>query len=146
MYFTHQLSALAALRVRIWPVLCLLFSVLCFSGCSTTPRLTPAEHHARVARARNSTPYLTHIGPTHSMSTIIRAGGQATVRPHPYFALQSGMIVVYWPYGHANPICHFLAGRIGTDSWVARGSWNQADDLTLLGTLVTRENYIGVIW
>ncbi len=66
------------------------------------------------------------------------------MRPLPFWQLQSGQIVVYWPYGQPTPIAHFLAGRLGTASWLAAGM-NQADDLKLFGTIVTRENYIGII-
>jgi len=147
MHFTHQLSALRGLRVRIWPVLSLLalsaqLSALSFlaSGCST---FDPAAHHAKVAALRERTPYLTRIGSTHSMSTVVPAGGTELVRPLPYQRLQSGHIVVYWPAASANPVCHFVKRRIGTDSWETAGM-NQPGDLSWLG-LLTRENYIGVI-
>lgn len=114
---------------------------LIFTGCST---IDPAAHNAKVAELRQRTPYLTRIGLTHSMSTIIPAGGVRLVALLPYDRLQSGMVAVYWPISARGPICHFVGGRIGTDSWEAHGM-NQRSDLRLFGYLLTRENYIGVI-
>lgn len=119
----------------------LLLACLCLTACST---LDPAAHNTKVAEWRNRTPYLTRIGSTHSMSTVVRAGSTRLVSPLPYSRLQSGMAVVYWPIGAPGPVCHFVGRRIGTDSWETHGM-NQAGDLSGLGYLLTRENYIGVI-
>lgn len=111
------------------------------AGCST---LDPAAHNAKVAALRNRTPYLTRIGDTHSMSTVVVAGSTRIVSPLPYNRLQSGIVAVFWPIGSPTPVCHFVGRRIGTDSWEAHGM-NQPGDLGALGFLLTRENYIGVI-
>lgn len=118
----------------------LLALTLLLTGCST---FDPVAHNAKVADLRQRTPYLTRIGNTHSMSTVVPAGGTALVRPLPYTRLQPGTIVVYWPAASSNPVCHFVKRRIGTDSWETAGM-NQPGDLSWLG-LLTRENYIGVI-
>lgn len=138
MYFTHQLSALSRLRVTLFPLL--LVGIL--AGCST---FDPVAHRAKVERLRSFTPYITRIGNTHSMATVVPAGGTALVRPQPYTRLQPGQIVVYWPAASATPVAHFVKGRIGTDSWETAGM-NQPGDLAYLGFLLTRENYIGVIY
>lgn len=113
------------------------------SGCASPHSI--ATHTAAMDRLRSALPYKTQIGNTHSMSTVVPAGSQQVVRPLPYARLQAGMRVVYWPYGYANPVCHFVGGRVGTDSWQTHGM-NQASDLTTFGWLLTRENYIGVIY
>lgn len=138
MHFSHQLFAASRLRVTLLPVL--LMGLL--SACST---LSPTEHNAKVASLRARTPYVTRIGPTHSMSTIVPAGSTAMVRPEAYHRLQAGKIGVFWPIGSPTPVAHFLVRRIGTDSWETAGM-NQPGDLTYLGYLLTRENYIGVIY
>lgn len=114
---------------------------LAVAGCST---LDPAAHNAKVADWRNRTPYLTRIGPTHSMSTVVEAGSTRLVSPLPYDRLQSGMVAVFWPIGSATPVAHFVGRRVGTDSWETHGM-NQPGDIGALGYLLTRENYIGVI-
>lgn len=111
------------------------------AGCST---LDPAAHNAKVAELRNRTPYVTRIGNTHSMSTVVVAGSTRIVSPLPYARLQPGMAAVFWPIGSPGPVCHFVGRRIGTDSWETHGM-NQGGDLRALGYLLTRENYIGVI-
>lgn len=118
------------------------------AGCST---LDPAAHNAKVAALRNRTPYLTRIGLTHSMSTVVVAGSTRMVSPLPYPQLQSGMAGVFWPIGAPTPVCHFVGRRIGTDSWSTVGMNSSAQggpvtsDVSSLGYLLTRENYIGVI-
>lgn len=139
MYLNFQFHSLSAGRSALTALL------LCFFvfslGCST---FDPVAHRAKVAALRSQAPYLTRIGNTHSMSTVIPAGSTQLVRPLPYHRLQSGQAVVFWPAGYPNPVCHFTARRIGTDSWETAGM-NQPGDLSWLG-LLTRENYIGVIW
>lgn len=137
MYLNFQLFALSRLRVTLLPVL--LLGLL--SACST---FDVQAHNAKVEHLRRLTPYVTRIGPTHSMSTVVPAGGTALVRPLPYTRLQPGQIVVYWPAASSKPVAHFLKRRIGTDSWET-GGMNQPSDLSWLG-LLTRENYIGVIY
>lgn len=79
------------------------------------------------------------------MSTVVPAGSTQIVRARDYNQLQSGTIVVFWPYGFPNPVCHFVGSRVGTDSWQTHGM-NQSSDLTSQGWLLTRDNYIGVIY
>ena len=119
----------------------ILLAALTLAGCST---LTPQAHQQRVNTQRAHLPYLIRIGGTHSMSTVIPAGSTQMVRALPYDRLQSGMAVIFWPIGWGAPVCHFVGSRVGTDSWQTHGM-NQASDLTTLGFLLTRENYIGVI-
>lgn len=120
----------------------LIATLLTLTACTS---LNLSEHYAKVAKLRSALPYKTRIGSSHSMSTIVRADGVYTVSKYDYTALQSGLAVVYWPVGAPNPVCHFIRRRIGTDSWETAGM-NQGGDLAGLGFLLTRENYIGVIF
>lgn len=120
----------------------IIITLLTLTACSPS---NVNEHYEKVAKLRAAVPYQTRIGNSHSMSTIVRAGGVYTVSKYDYNALQSGMAVVYWPVGAPNPICHFTRRRVGTDSWETAGM-NQGGDIGGLGFLLTRENYIGVIF
>lgn len=120
----------------------LLLTVFLFTGCTSTKII--AKHAAEVGRLRSHLPYITRIENTHSMSTIIPAGSTQVVSPLPYDRLQTGMAAVYLPLGFGTPVCHFVGGRIGTDSWQTHGM-NQSSDLNW-GWLLTRQNYIGVIY
>lgn len=116
-----------------------------FSACTACSTVPDPIHLAKIADLRARLPYVTRIGLTHSMETVIEPGSERLVSPLPYDRLQSGMAAVYWPAGSSTPVCHFVSGRIGTDSWETHGM-NQRSDLTNgLGFLLTRENYIGVI-
>ena len=115
---------------------------LLFAGCATT---SPEEHQAHVNALRARLPYVTHIGLTHSMATVLDSGTIHMVEAKPYDKVQTGDMVVFWPAGWWCPVAHFVGDRIGTDSWSTHGM-NQDSDLTNgLGFLLTRENYIGVI-
>lgn len=128
-----------------------LILALCLSaaGCSS---FTPEQHQARVGLYRAALPRAVRMGNTHSMSTVIPAGSMQVISPLPYARLQSGMVVVFWPIGYSGPVCHFIGRRIGTDSWETHGMNSSAQggpvrgDLAGLGFMLTRENYIGVVF
>lgn len=117
----------------------LLALFLLLAGCHSV-----ADHHARVTALRCKVPYLTRIGYTSSMETVIDADSIRMVSPLPYDRIQSGMVAVFWPINRPTPVCHFVGGRIGTDSWDTHGM-NQASDLTIFGYMLTRDNYIGIM-
>lgn len=122
------------------PALILLSLLL--GGCAST---SLKEHQAHVDALRARLPYVTKIGLTHSMATVLDSGRICLVEKMPYDKLKGGEAVVFWPAGYPTPICHFADRRVGTDSWSTHGM-NQESDLTNgLGFLLTRENYIGVI-
>ncbi len=118
-----------------------LLLALALAGCSTAP---DPVHAAHVAELRARLPYVTRMSLTHSMATVLDSGTVHLVTALPYDRLQTGAMVVYWPAGQRIPMCHFVGHRIGTDSWETHGM-NQPGDIVYLGTLLTRENYIGVI-
>lgn len=113
---------------------------LAVAGCTASP-----QHARRVESLRATVPYVTRIGFTHSMATVVPAASRQVVSALPYNRLQTGLAVVFWPASWPTPVCHFVGRRVGTDSWSTHGM-NQSSDLTNgLGFLLTRENYIGVI-
>lgn len=115
--------------------------VLLLSGCGT---VSVSDHYAKAADLRARTPYTTKIGLSRSMETILPSGSMQTVRAKPYDQLQAGDMAVFWPMGSQYPVCHFVHGRLGTDSWrtIAMAAWR--DDT--YRWILTRENYIGVIY
>ena len=123
------------------PILAILaaFTAL-FSGCAS---ITLQDHYARVAAKRRALPAVYQLSGW-SMQVSSPQGGPRMVYPKAFKDIQSGDWVVYWPYGQLNPIAHTAWKKIALEAWECRGE-NQPGDLTLLGTLCTPENYIGVI-
>jgi hypothetical protein len=115
--------------------------MLALTGCST---LTVDQHAARIDERRASLPYVTRIGLSRSMETVLHSGGVYLVRRQPYHQIQGGQIAVFWPIGWRCPVAHFVGGRVGTDSWSTYYVGGIGDDTNRW--ILTRDNYIGTIW
>ena len=111
------------------------------SGCSSVGL---KEHHSKVEALRARLPCVTRIGLSRSMETVLPSGSHQTVRSKPYDQIQAGDMAVFWPYGWNWPVCHFVGGHIGTDSWSTHPMGGAGDDT--YRWILTRDNYIGVIW